>query len=232
MAHSAGAEEAQRVEAKLIVLGGKKPGQQIPITVPEFVVGRGEDCQLRPRSDQVSRRHCAILVGEGRVLVRDFGSRNGTYVNGEKIEGDRELKSGDRLRVGSLEFEVHLTVSVAGKKKPKVRSIKEAAARTRATPAEREDIDVTRWLEEEEEEADPRAQHHDTVSGTSFGSDTVPGLPAADDKTVDAEQMAKLLKEPTVQIVGKSQTQAKPTTESSRTAAADMLAKFFKPHKL
>jgi pSer/pThr/pTyr-binding forkhead associated (FHA) protein len=139
------------VEVKLIVIGGKHPGQEIPVPGPKFLVGRAEDCQLRPRSDQVSRRHCEILVEEGRVAVRDLKSRNGTLVNGEAVKGERELKAGDRLVIGPLEFEVQLTVRLGGKKKPKVRNVQEAAART-VEAAAGDDMDIANWLEDEEDE--------------------------------------------------------------------------------
>ncbi len=96
------------MEVKLVVANGKNLGQEIPVTGPKFLIGRADDCQLRPRSDVISRYHCVILVEEGFVSVRDFGSKNGTFVNDEQIMGEQELHDGDRLRVGQLEFDVDL----------------------------------------------------------------------------------------------------------------------------
>ena len=77
-----------------------------------------------------------MLVEEGFCAVRDFGSKNGTYVNGQRVVGQQELHNADRLKVGVLEFEVQLTSSVGGKKRPKVKDVKDAAQRTaRAQPA-------------------------------------------------------------------------------------------------
>jgi len=134
------------MEAKLVVIGGKNAGRAIPVTGPEFVIGRAEGCQLRPQSDRVSRRHAAIRVKEGAVTVEDCGSKNGTLVNDEKIEGEHRLKTGDHLKVGNLEFEVQLEVSVGGKKKPKVKNVQEAVARTVESAAE-DDMDISAWLE-------------------------------------------------------------------------------------
>lgn len=94
------------MEVKLVVANGKNVGQEIPVTGPKFLIGRADDCQLRPRSDVISRYHCVILVEEEFLVVRDFGSKNGTYVNDEQIMGEQELHDGDRLRVGQLEFRV------------------------------------------------------------------------------------------------------------------------------
>lgn len=139
------------MDVKLVVVHGKHAGQEIPIPGPKFFIGRAEDCNLRPHSDLVSRHHCVIMVEEGFVAVRDFNSKNGTFVNGEKIVGETELKSGDHLKVGQIEFEVQIAASVVGKKAPKVRSVQEAAARTvqSARPQGSEkDLDLGDWFDE------------------------------------------------------------------------------------
>ena len=139
------------MEVLLVVVGGKHAGTEIPVTGQKLFIGRAEDCQVRPQSELVSRHHCAILVEEGFVSVRDFGSRNGTFVNNQRVTGERELKTGDRLKIGPLELEVQLAVSVGRKKKPKVRSIHEAAARTvQSSHGEpKDDMDISDWLEED-----------------------------------------------------------------------------------
>lgn len=139
------------MDVKFVVVHGKHAGQEIAIPGPKFFIGRAEDCNLRPHSDLVSRHHCVIMVEEGFVAVRDFNSKNGTFVNGEKIGGETELKSGDHLKVGQIEFEVQITSTVVAKKAPKVRSVQEAAARTvqSARPKEGEkDLDLGDWFDE------------------------------------------------------------------------------------
>jgi pSer/pThr/pTyr-binding forkhead associated (FHA) protein len=138
------------MELKLKIVQGKNTGQEVAITGQKFLIGRAEDCHMRPGSDMISRHHCAIVVDQSFVAVRDFGSKNGTYVNGERVIGECELKSGDQLRVGPLEFEISLKQGeLGGKKKPPVHSAKEAAERTaQGLP---DDPDVSHWL------ADPAA---------------------------------------------------------------------------
>ena len=97
------------MEVRLKVRSGKAAGQEIRLPGTKFIIGRAEDCHLRPNSDLVSRHHCAILCDEGFAVVREFGSKNGTYVNGNRIAGECELKTGDLLKVGPLEFEVAVT---------------------------------------------------------------------------------------------------------------------------
>ena len=155
------------MDVKLVVLGGKHPGQEIAVQGPEFLVGRAPECKLRPNSDMVSRRHCMISIAEGRATIRDLGSRNGTLVNGEKIAGEHELRTGEKIKIGPLEFEVHLSTSIGGKKKPKVHNVQEAAARTveAAKPRDNEP-DISDWLNEEEDEGDTKNEQaaHDEPS--------------------------------------------------------------------
>ncbi len=146
------------MELTLKLLSGRSAGKDIKVTTNKFIIGRAEDCHLRPHSDLVSRHHCAILVEEGFCAVRDFGSRNGTFVNGERVVGQHELHNADQLKVGVLQFEVQLTSSVGGKKLPKVKDIKDAAHRTAAgRVGATGDDDISDWLA-----ADDPAAHRET----------------------------------------------------------------------
>jgi pSer/pThr/pTyr-binding forkhead associated (FHA) protein len=142
------------MEVKLVVAQGSQAGQEVPIPGRKFFIGRAEDCHLRPHSDLISRHHCVILVEDAFVAVRDFGSKNGTFVNGQRITSEVELKPGDNLKVGQLEFKVHMDVGVGGKKLPKVHSVQEAAVRTAQPPrpqkAAKDDMDVADWLSDDE----------------------------------------------------------------------------------
>ncbi len=89
---------------KLKVLRGASSGKEVAVQGPRFFIGRSEECHLRANSDAISRRHCAITLKGDEVQIRDLGSRNGTYVNGKRIEGDHRIQLGDQLRVGPLEF--------------------------------------------------------------------------------------------------------------------------------
>jgi pSer/pThr/pTyr-binding forkhead associated (FHA) protein len=93
-------------QAELRVATGKQMGSVISLPVGKFIVGREEDCHLRPNSDLVSRHHCVFTSDEYSIRLRDLGSTNGTYVNGERIRGQVILKEGDRVVIGKLEFDV------------------------------------------------------------------------------------------------------------------------------
>jgi pSer/pThr/pTyr-binding forkhead associated (FHA) protein len=90
---------------KLRILAGRHIGREIEVQRSKFVIGRADDCDLRPASPAVSRRHCALIVESGRVRLQDLGTANGTLVNGQRIDGECDLASGDRITIGPLEFQ-------------------------------------------------------------------------------------------------------------------------------
>ena len=99
------------MDVRLRSLAANSAGKEIKLPAARFLIGRDEDCHLRPKSDLVSRHHCMVLVEDDGVVVRDLGSRNGTYVNDQRIVGEQLLAPGDRLRVGPLEFEVRIVAT-------------------------------------------------------------------------------------------------------------------------
>jgi predicted component of type VI protein secretion system len=94
------------LQAKLKVVGGRHHGKIIPLATRKFLIGREQDCHLRPNSELVSRHHCALWVDDFSVRVRDLGSTNGTFVNNQRVRGELVLEAGDHIRVGKLDFEL------------------------------------------------------------------------------------------------------------------------------
>lgn len=106
------------LQAELKILGGKHLGKSIPLSTKKFLVGREQDCHLRPNSDMVSRHHCVFSIDDYAVRLRDLGSTNGTRVNGEALRGEVMLKSGDQIGIGKMELELVIRQSVAAVAKP------------------------------------------------------------------------------------------------------------------
>jgi predicted component of type VI protein secretion system len=97
------------MKLSLVVLtSGKTEGKVIPITLSQFVIGRDPQCHLRPASALISKRHCALLVRDGKIFLRDFDSTNGTFVNDAPVKGEVEVKHDDRLKVGPLLFGIRV----------------------------------------------------------------------------------------------------------------------------
>lgn len=140
------------MQVRLKVIGGKNDNREIRIAVPEFIIGRGEEAHLKPSSDLISRVHCSIQVGDGKVIVKDMGSRNGTFLNGVQLSEAVEAKAGDVLRVGRLQFEMMIDHAQPSIKRPKVEGVGEAAARTASAPRSSSDNiedSISSWLTEE-----------------------------------------------------------------------------------
>jgi len=100
------------MRAELKVVEGKHQGAVIPINRKKFLVGREEDCHLRPNSDLVSRHHCVFTIDDYSVRLRDLGSTNGTLVNNARLNGQVELKDGDKIRIGKLLFQIVIRSNV------------------------------------------------------------------------------------------------------------------------
>src|SRR5262245_45042338 len=102
------------MKLSLIVLTpGRWEGKVIPITAAQFLIGRDPDCNLRPASPIISKRHCAVSIRGDQVVVHDFESTNGSFVNNERIHGDHVLENGDRINIGPLLFGVQLETTPA-----------------------------------------------------------------------------------------------------------------------
>lgn len=216
---------------KLIVASGKSAGRSIAIKRNKLLIGRAEECDIRPLSEDVSRRHCQVTVGPAEVWAEDLGSRNGTFVNGTKIEPGTRVRvaDGDLIRVGVLELKVSSTVQ----------------------PAKGNEDDVSRWLMADDQPAgmsdttqssaakaggklsspdDSSAIESttamDAATGGSFvsGIDPAPGTtaaPASSSVTAEFQNPAKGKPGPATKGPGGK------SADSSRDAAAEALKKFF-----
>lgn len=85
--------------AVLIVVEGPLRDAQWVIGDREMVVGRGIHCDIVLPERRVSREHLRIWREGGSHYVEDLNSKNGTYINGERLEGRRELQEGDELQI-------------------------------------------------------------------------------------------------------------------------------------
>jgi CheY-like chemotaxis protein len=123
------------------------------------VVGRHSDCDECLDLPFISRRHCAFVLCDDAVWVEDLGSRNGTYLNGERLQGAHPLQDGDRLDLSHLAFRVRLRASrtAAGlREQPQHVLVVEDNAATAATLAQL----LKKWGHEVEVAADGPAALH------------------------------------------------------------------------
>jgi pSer/pThr/pTyr-binding forkhead associated (FHA) protein len=208
---------------KLIIASGKSAGRAISIKRSKLLIGRAEECDIRPLSEEVSRRHCAVHAGPADVWVEDLGSRNGTFVNGVRIKEKTKVATGDLIRVGSLELKVSCSAPAA---------------------AAGSEEDVSRWLMTDEE---PAGMFDTTQSVRTVAV----ADPAADSSSIHAENpmassgsgvtaggagsgISKSSSALAIEAVKESKTkpgmlpqQPKQGTDTSRDAAAEALKKLF-----
>lgn len=80
----------------------KKDGTQMEFELGDrpITIGRSAEADIVILDEKVSRMHCGIRLWDGEFYLKDLKSRNGTFVNGERVEMVR-LKPGDRIRIGS-----------------------------------------------------------------------------------------------------------------------------------
>jgi two-component system cell cycle response regulator len=99
-AQEAGPADAQQAAACLVVLSGSNVGEMYRIEKDQVVIGRGDKVDLRLVDDGISREHVRISKDEGRIVLEDLGSTNGTYCNGQRVER-HPLAEGDKILIGS-----------------------------------------------------------------------------------------------------------------------------------
>jgi pSer/pThr/pTyr-binding forkhead associated (FHA) protein len=165
----------------LLVAEGPLRGKTIPVSRPEFYIGRDPQCQLRPASPMISRRHCVLLLRDGRCFVRDFGSTNGTLINDVRVQGERELQNGNRLRIDPLEFVVQIETGVTVDQRTPLPPLKPAAPM--------DDEAIAEILLDLHDENDPRL--HRTSDVIPGGTTIIqPAAPPPDAEPVTAEKKA------------------------------------------
>ena len=83
----------------------KKDGTQMEFELSErpITIGRSPEADVVILDEKASRIHCGIRLWDGEFYVKDLKSRNGTYVNDQRVDVVK-LKSGDRIRVGNILF--------------------------------------------------------------------------------------------------------------------------------
>jgi pSer/pThr/pTyr-binding forkhead associated (FHA) protein len=138
----------------LIIQTGKHKGRKI-LFPPDgtLLIGRDAECHLRLASTDVSRRHCELSNTENGVVVKDLGSRNGTFIDGFLISETAALNPGSILKVGNIEFALPGKRPEPSGQKPK--SVDDTS-----------DDDIAAWLTDEGETEDPSDEESTIIRGS------------------------------------------------------------------
>src|SRR5262249_43248648 len=136
------------MKVQLVVVRGKPEGKVIPLVGPNFKIGRGETCHLRPNSEQVSREHAEFTISGDSVIVRDLGSRDATLVNGKALPAECRLKDRDLVQVGPLTFAVSISETAPAKAATAAPAAPAAAvaAKAKGSPDDVSGDEIDSWL--------------------------------------------------------------------------------------
>lgn len=211
------------MHTKLVVASGKSAGRAIAIKRSPLLIGRSEDCDIRPLSEDVSRRHCAIHIGPTEAWAEDLSSRNGTFVNGVRIKEKVRLADGDLIRVGSLELKVSCAAPVPAGTEDEV------SKWLMADDAPAGMFDTTRTLplqpagSKEDSSVIDSSNIHAGGPGDAGGTDvTQSGISSKSSSSLAIEAIKQSQSKP-----GMLPAAGKKSADNSRDAAAEALRKFF-----
>jgi two-component system NtrC family sensor kinase len=103
--------------AKIVILEeGKKVGE-VEATEGFYVLGRHDSCDITLEDKTISRKHARLEIKGDEIFVEDLGSRNGTYVNGQKVVR-RQISADDTIVVGKFSIRLEGLAPGAGKAAP------------------------------------------------------------------------------------------------------------------
>ncbi len=195
------------MKVRLVVVKGRPEGMEIPLPMPQFLIGRDPRCNLRPGSESVSKLHCAILQRKEGVFVRDLKSTNGTFVNNDRISSEIQVKDGDLVKVGPLVLAIKI----------------EATEPVAAQPGSNNEEDqAVSWL----------LDYGAGGGGTEVGSKTTI-MDMSGSSKVAAEEKAKAQAEADTKVENKTKKAAEETKKRSASAtaevASDLLEKLLSP---
>jgi phosphoserine phosphatase RsbU/P len=91
--------ETDQIQASFSYLDEEGKERRVKITEPKFLIGRSSGNQIILTHRSVSRSHAEVFLENGERWLRDIGSKQGTYLNGVKVE-QAKLRSGDRVQIG------------------------------------------------------------------------------------------------------------------------------------
>ena len=132
---------------KLTLVQDRKTVQIYDLDQPVIRIGRVPGMDIQIDDVSISRRQAEIQQDGDRWVVRDIGSSNGTFVNGERLTGDRKLQAGDEISIG--QFSLFFERGIASYQ-PRSREAAKEAPRPAPVPRVAGPADSTAYLAPEE----------------------------------------------------------------------------------
>jgi pSer/pThr/pTyr-binding forkhead associated (FHA) protein len=119
------------MDVVLVMFTEKGERRNFPIQAPKTIIGRHTACNIQIPLAEVSRQHCELTLAKDKLLVRDMGSSNGTYINNKRVQ-QAAIGAGETLIIGPVIFTV--TINGAPKEIKPVRTILSGAKKSGPKP--------------------------------------------------------------------------------------------------
>ncbi|QRK05844.1 GGDEF domain-containing protein [Archangium violaceum] len=91
-------------DAALVVIYGLDLGRKHDLSKEEILIGRSSKAEIQVDQESISRNHACITNTRRGVFIKDLESTNGTFVNDEPVQGEKELRNGDLVKIGRTIF--------------------------------------------------------------------------------------------------------------------------------
>ena len=91
---------------KLVITSGAKAGAEFPLGRDEITIGRSSDSAIIIRDDYTSTHHARLMLWNGRWMIQDLDSTNGTFLNGSRVTVPTPIPLGATVKVGATTFEL------------------------------------------------------------------------------------------------------------------------------
>ncbi|WP_394553761.1 FHA domain-containing protein [Agromyces sp. MMS24-JH15] len=92
--------------SKLVITSGTKAGAEFPLGRDEITIGRSSDSAIIIRDDYTSTHHARIMLWNGRWMIQDLDSTNGTFLDGSRVTVPTPVPLGATVKVGATTFEL------------------------------------------------------------------------------------------------------------------------------
>ncbi|MFD4421946.1 FHA domain-containing protein [Agromyces sp. NPDC058484] len=92
--------------ARLVITSGQKAGAEFPLGRDEITIGRSSDSAIIIRDDYTSTHHARLMLWNGRWMIQDLDSTNGTFLGGSRVTVPTPIPLGATVKVGATTFEL------------------------------------------------------------------------------------------------------------------------------
>jgi pSer/pThr/pTyr-binding forkhead associated (FHA) protein len=101
-----GADATTDNATPLVITSGAKAGAEFPLGRDEITIGRSSDSAIIIRDDYTSTHHARLMLWNGRWMIQDLDSTNGTFLNGSRVTVPTPIPLGATVKVGATTFEL------------------------------------------------------------------------------------------------------------------------------